>query len=77
MKNLGKGGLIWRGSMSRNKNSLVVSGIDSLDASSTTKQVLKDIFVSEIDSGDGQEIKKIKVNRCRQLIIQGYKRETS
>jgi len=63
--------------MSRNKNSLVVSGIDSLDASSTTKQVLKDIFVSEIDSGDGQEIKKIKVNRCRQLIIQGYKRETS
>ncbi|AIZ56886.1 hypothetical protein Mpt1_c10140 [Candidatus Methanoplasma termitum] len=62
--------------MSRVKNSLVMTGIDGLDASNATKEALKSIFKAEVELGNGTEVKTLKINRCKDTIKKGYKNET-
>lgn len=61
--------------MNRSNSSLVLFEIDSLDESDNVKSVLREIFNTELDVGTNADVKKIKVNRCRESIIRGIRRE--
>ena len=63
--------------MTKKSNVLVMNKIESLDISRYDKDVLIDLFRSELELGnsDDRAIKQRKIRRCRDAIIKGVNNE--
>lgn len=53
------------------ENTLVLNKIDSLPIEEKYKKAMKELFISEIQFGNQEDVKKIKVKRCREIITRG------
>ena len=54
------------------ENTLVLDKIDSLPIEEKYKKAMKELFISEIQFGNQEDVKKIKVKRCREIITRGH-----
>ena len=63
--------------MTKKSNALVMNKIESLDISRYDKDVLIELFRSELELGnsDDRAVKKRKVKRCRDAVIKGASNE--